>query len=157
MRLTSIAAGVLVLGLGAAYAAADPTEWSLLPNDPERFCNLPPESPEVTTIQFAIDQTSEVRLEVWSPDTTSILTTLIQGQLAAGYHTRVWSGDDDGGEPLPAALYPIKLIARELGGGAVLFEAMNSVRIECATPVEPRTWGAIKRARVTRTRGTLVD
>lgn len=139
LRIVRALAALAVLAI-ASPASAQPPPWSLLQNDPDPFCN----DPGVTVIQFAAPQVAEVRLEVWSPDTTQVVRTIVHGALPAGFHAVVWDGKDDAASLLPDARYPYSLTALSTSTGALLFGDMRVAEISCATPAVPDGWGRMK-------------
>ena len=76
-----------------------PTEFQLGQNAPNPFCADPQVAgSSATEIQFALPLRTEIRLTVWSPDTTTVVRTLVYGVLSAGYHSVWWDGRDTGGQ-----------------------------------------------------------
>ena len=91
----------LVLAIPRA-APADPPQppdhFELFQNIFDPFC--PTGGGGATDIRFMMPQQAAVLLEVWNPDTTVVLRTLVHGVLPAGYHSFIWDGTDDGGMDL---------------------------------------------------------
>jgi hypothetical protein len=133
-----IAAVSLLLFIFAASASAQ--SWELRQNVPDPFCN----TPGSTTVEFAVSQSAEVLVEVWSPDTTQVVRTLVHAMLAAGLHAVAWDGKDDALVVLPEGVYPYSFTALEPGTGGLLFSDMRSATIACTTPTEPETWSRVK-------------
>jgi hypothetical protein len=130
---------LLILTLGAVGSASGqpPPAFALRQNEPNPFCGQ-------TRIEFALPIQVQVTLQVWNPDSTQVVRTLIQGVLPAGYHSIIWDGCDDGGTALANGSYPYVLTATEEPGGPPVFEASFRAAIDCPTPTRTRTWGAIK-------------
>ena len=63
-----------------------------------------------TRIDFSLPSTGPVRLELFSIRGERIVT-LIDSRLASGPHTAVWTGQDEGGRPVPSGLYFYRLTA----------------------------------------------
>jgi len=61
-----------------------------------------------TLISFAVDRDREIRLSVWDVS-GRLVRTLIAGAVDAGRHDALWQGDDDGGRPVAAGVYFLKL------------------------------------------------
>jgi hypothetical protein len=139
--LLVIPALVALFVAGMALAQPPLPDWTLSQNFPNPFCN---ESSN-TRIQYALAQQSETLLEVWSPDTVSVLRVLVNGAQSAGYYEFVWDGRDGEGVLLPNGEYPYSLTATQPGGGPVLFEGMLVASIICV-PIghSTDTWSKIK-------------
>jgi hypothetical protein len=138
---TILALMVLGLLIAAAPAAAQPPpEWSLQQNDPNPFCN----NPGVTAIRFTAPQAAEVRLEIWSPDTTQVVRALVHGILNAGQYEVVWDGKDGMAALLPRDSYPYSLTAFDAFTGGFFFSDMRVAEISCVSPTVPDTWGRVK-------------
>ncbi len=121
----------------SAFAECSGSVWCLDQNDPNPFC------PETggTEIRLAVEQSSHVLLQVLSPDSASVSRTLIDGLLAAGLHSVVWDGRNDGGFVLPTGVYPYRMVA---GGEEVIFEDIKMATIDCQTAIQPTSWSRIK-------------
>lgn len=128
---------ILLLGIVGSASGQPPPEFVLHQNDPNPFCGQ-------TRIEFALSISVQATLQVWNPDSTQVVRTLIQGMLPAGYHSVIWDGRDDGGAALPNGSYPYVLTAIEEPGGPPVFEASFRAAIDCPAPARTRTWGAIK-------------
>jgi len=140
-RLLLLVPGIALL-LTAGMALAQPLpDWALEQNSPNPFCN----ESSITRIQYALNQQSEVLLQVWSPDTSVVVRVLVDGTQSAGYFEVVWDGSDDGGALVDNGEYPYSLTATQTGGGPVLFEGMLVASIHCV-PIgsDQDTWGKIK-------------
>lgn len=140
-RLMLFLSAVLILAPGM-NAAQPPGHFELLQNVPNPFC--PSDIGGITDIRFALPQQSEVLLEVWNPDTTAVVRTLVQGALAAGYHSMAWDGSDDGGSDLVAGTYPYSLTAIDPDSGDTLFQNTLAATIDCTVASKTGTWGRIK-------------
>jgi len=84
------------LTTGVAEDRGIPTTMSLAQNFPNPF------NP-ATSIEFALPEATNVRLEVYNA-IGELVTTLIDGPMSAGYHTHVFSAPD-----LPSGLYLYRL------------------------------------------------
>ena len=76
---------------------AVPTEFVLDQNYPNPF------NPS-TTVNFRLPEEMNVTLNVYDLN-GRLVTTLIQGNLVAGYHTAQWNGTDINGSPVSAGIY----------------------------------------------------
>ncbi len=61
-----------------------------------------------TTIAFALDAATSVRLRIYSLDGRSV-RVVHQGALSAGVHQMAWNGRDDAGKPVAAGSYVVRL------------------------------------------------
>ncbi|MCK5833270.1 T9SS type A sorting domain-containing protein [bacterium] len=80
---------------------------------PEAFAlcqNLPNPFNATTVISYEIPVNSEVSLEVYSVLGQKV-TTLVSGEVEAGYRSVVWDGTDSEGKPVPTGIYFYKLDA----------------------------------------------
>ncbi len=80
-----------------------PQVFALQQNYPNPF------NPE-TTIQFALLQTAEVTLAIYST-TGQHIRTLVRESLQAGSHRIIWNGRDDRGENVSSGIYIYKMTA----------------------------------------------
>lgn len=125
----------------AVLAGGPPNMWELNQNDPNPFC---PEE-EVTTIEFAAPEVADVQLVVLDSDgSEDVVRTIADGALPAGFFSYLWDGRNDADVILPDGSYPYRLIARESGGGSLLFEGERTAVLDCSTPTETRSWGRVK-------------
>ena len=135
----------LVLAIPCA-APADPPQppdhFELFQNFPDPFC--PTDDGGVTQIQFMMPQQAAVLLEIWSPDTTVVVRTLVHGVLPAGYHSIIWDGSDDDGVDLTSGAYPYSMTATDPDNGDSLFYDILVATIDCTVATRPGTWGGIK-------------
>jgi len=140
-RLLLLASGLVVLSMTGLALAQEPPDWALSQNLPNPFCN----ESSITKIQYALNQQSEVLLQVWSPDTSVVVRVIVDGAQAAGYHEVDWDGRDGGAALVGNGEYPYSLTATQIGGGPVLFEGMLVASIHCV-PIgsDQDTWGKIK-------------
>ncbi len=138
MKLIAIALTAVVL-LATLASAQLPDSLALHQNEPDPFCV--DDLPGKTAIRFELPQALQTRLEVWNPDTTYVVRTLIEGHLAAGVYEIVWDGRDALGEFVEAGAYPYTMT---VSFDIVSFEIMRVATMSCDTPVRESTWGAIK-------------
>ncbi len=141
MRLTAAVLATILL-LACSALAQPPGEFVLHQNEPDPFCLEV--FPNGTAIRFELPQNAHVRLEVSSPDTTSVVRTLIDGNLITGYHEVIWDGRDTLGEVVEDGAYPYTMTAAEAPGGPVLYEETLVATVSCGSPVDEITWGCIK-------------
>ncbi len=93
------------LTLSTGPDGALPTEFALEGNYPNPF------NPS-TTINFALPQTSEVKLMIYNIR-GQLVRTLVSGFREAGHHKVVWNGRDKSGVPVASGLYIYRLRAGE--------------------------------------------
>ena len=74
-----------------------PQSYNLQQNYPNPF------NPE-TTIRFQIPGEGQVNLKIYNMRGQEI-TTLVDGQLSAGYHSIMWNGRDNHGKKVPSGMY----------------------------------------------------
>lgn len=139
-RFASI--GWVVGLLAATPALADtpvppPSSWLLLQNDPDPFC------PGATSINFAAPQPAEVELVVLSLDGASVLRTLVNEALQAGFFTVIWDGKGAGGSDLADGTYPYRLTARD-SVGTIVFQDVRAATLLCTVPASTAAWSTIK-------------
>jgi hypothetical protein len=134
-----VALGTPPLAALTGVPVPPPSSWSLEQNDPNPFC-----SAGATAIRFAAPVVADVQLLVFSPDSTAVVRTLVNSQLAAGLHAVNWDGRDDLLQPLADGRYPYVLLAVEVDTHAPLFVASKAATIFCPSGVERQTWGAVK-------------
>lgn len=132
---------LLAIFVASALWAQPPDHFELFQNIPDPFCNVPS---GVTEIRYQLPMQSVVLLEVWSPDTTAVVRTLVYGVQAPGFYTILWDGADGGGADLPDGAYPYSLTATDPDNGDSLFYDMLLATIDCSVAAEPETWGGIK-------------
>jgi hypothetical protein len=146
MKTAMVVLSVVLALAMPCIAPADPPQppdhFELFQNVFDPFC--PAIDGGVTDIRFMLPQESEVLLEVWNPDTTAVVRTLIHAALMAGYHSILWDGTDDGGSDLPSGAYPYSMTATDPDTGDPLFYDMLVATIDCTVATEPGTWGRIK-------------
>lgn len=129
-------------GPGSAPPLPPPKDWSLLQNSPDWFCPA-----QVSTeISFATVTTTHLLLQVWNPDSTRLVRTLIDGVWAAGRHSVRWDGRDSTGALVAASgTYPYRMIA---GDGSVLFSDTKYMHISCSADVAGDAAGERSRVRL---------
>ena len=118
-------------------SAQPPPDFALRQNDPEPFCGS-------TRIDLALPVAAEVSLVVWNPDSTQVVRTLIQGWMAAGYHSVIWDGLDDNGSGLASGSYPYVMTAIEVPGEPPALTGSLRATMDCPTPMQARSWGAVR-------------
>jgi hypothetical protein len=132
---------VLLLGLLLLTAGIDdpepPDAFELGQNVPNPFCGY-------TEIRMTLPQQAVVLLEVWNPEMTATLRTLVHGALPAGYHSVLWDGRDDDGFVLSDGNYPYTMTATDFGTGELLFDDVQVATLDCTVPVRPTVWSAFK-------------
>jgi hypothetical protein len=69
-------------------------------------CPNPVAPGEHTTLSFATPSAAQVRILIINTE-GYLVRTLIDGYLAAGYHSAWWDLRDDGGQPVPEGIYHI--------------------------------------------------
>lgn len=141
MGLTVLAM-LLAVTVTSASLAQPPDHFELKQSTPDPFC--PTSDGGITDIRFQLPVQSVVLLEVWSPDTTAVVRTLAYGVMAAGYHSILWDGTDDGGVDLTSGAYPYSMTATDPDSGDSLFYDMLTATIYCSVGTRPGTWGEIK-------------
>jgi len=77
----------------------------------------------VVTIQYALPQQSDVRLDIYNIVGQRV-ATVVAGVVAAGYHEAAWDGRDAGGRVVGSGLYLVRLATAE----AVLVQRMVVLR-----------------------------
>jgi len=82
-----------------------PTVFSLEQNYPNPF------NPE-TTIRFSLPKAAQVKLEIYNILGQRV-RVLVNGQLASGYHTATWNGEDDSGRLLSSGVYLYRIETNE--------------------------------------------
>ena len=65
-----------------------------------------------TTLRFALPKATKVTLEIYD-HTGRRVRTLVNTELAAGYHTATWNGTDDHGRKLSSGLYFYRMVTPE--------------------------------------------
>jgi len=93
----------------AEYVEVVPDKFSLNPIYPNPF------NPE-TAIPFELPENFKVIMEVYNI-MGRIVATLINDKLTCGYHSVIWNGRNDNGEPVASGLYIIKLNAISTDSG----------------------------------------
>jgi hypothetical protein len=79
-----------------------PAEFALYQNFPNPF------NPQ-TTIAFAMPQVSSVTLQILDGSDSTVIKTLVNGNLPAGYHQVLWDGTNDAGDYVTNHVYPYRL------------------------------------------------
>lgn len=77
----------------------------LLPNYPNPF------NPQ-TTIHFYLPERKQVTVGIFN-NIGQMVTTLVNGTLAAGHHELIWDGQDINGQPCASGIYYLQLISGE--------------------------------------------
>lgn len=112
-------------------------EYALGQNDPEPFCAS-------TSISFALPVEADVDLSVWSPDSTAVVRSLVVGHVTPGYHLVLWDGMDNSGHHLSNGSYPYVLTVVPAPGEPPAFVASHRATVDCPSPTNMGTWGAIR-------------
>ena len=141
MRLVAMVFAATLL-VASTTSAQVPDEFVLYQNEPDPFC--PSDSLAGTAIRLQLPRAAYIQLEVWSPDTTSVVRTLIEASLPAGFHELIWDGRDVLGEFVDNGVYPYTMTASDSPGGEVLSEQTLLATVECDSPVASTTWGWLK-------------
>lgn len=84
---------------------ADHSSYSLSPNVPNPFS-------QITHIGFNAPKKGAVKLEIFDIH-GSLVKTLLQGDIEAGYHELDWNGTDESGRNVPSGTYTYRLSAGE--------------------------------------------
>jgi flagellar hook assembly protein FlgD len=141
----ALRAGVVLCSLIAAASAwgqvGPPTQWELYQNDPNPFCADPS---GWTQFGFAAPQRAYVVLSIFSPDSTAVVRTLMDGIGMAGRYTFLWDGRDGGGVRAPDGRYPYALVATDAETQAPVFTASKAATVLCITGEGTTTWSAAK-------------
>jgi len=143
MRFVLLVAMTAIFSIQASNSIAQPPlpEWRLSQNNPNPFCN----KSTAPDIGYALAQPSFVALNVWSPDTTYVVRSILNMYQSAGSYMVRWDGRDNSGELVTQGDYPYSLTAYEEEGGPILFEDMLVASVRCEpTSNEAATWGRIK-------------
>ncbi len=142
MRLI-LMAGFLILAISTAVLAQFPMQQSFVlhQNEPNPFCA---QVDTTTCILFEMSRAAYVTLEVWTPDTTAVLRSLVKGYLAAGFHMVCWDGRDNSGQFVADAIYPYVMTVADSLGGPTVFADTLVATVECGTACEGNTWGRLK-------------
>ena len=96
-------------GLGQDWLTLDGAAIDL-PEDFELDANYPNPFNPVTTINFALPESADVRLEVYDMMGRRV-ATLINGQYAAGRYEATWNARSDAGTPVASGVYLYRLNA----------------------------------------------
>ncbi len=108
LKSYTVNVGAIFVGVYDPSATALETPVATLP---ERFWlaqNYPNPFNPATTIEFALPERAEVRLEVFNMLGQKIRTLLL-GTLSAGTHRLQWDGRDEAGNPAPSGIYFYRL------------------------------------------------
>ena len=142
-HLCSVLCLAIMAALVLPAVGQAPDEFELYQNDPNPFCNAP--GGEATVFAFFCPEEAYVKLQVLSPDTTSVVADLVNETKSAGYHSILWDGTDDDGTPLPLGSYPCAMTA--IVGRPPVFDFADTLMatIEClVVPVDDISWGRVK-------------
>jgi hypothetical protein len=106
-------------------------------NEPNPFCNA-------TRMQWAAPVAAHVRLDILSPDGATLLRTLHDQNVLAGFWTLVMGRARCDRHPARGRNHPYRLRATN-AAGALLFERTRTATVSCAeVGVEPRTWSGVR-------------
>jgi hypothetical protein len=133
---------LMAMAVSSVSLAQPPDHFELQQNLPDPFC--PTIDGGSADVRFQLPVQSVVLLEVWAPDTTVVVRTLVYGVMAAGYHSVIWDGADEGGADLTSGAYPYSMTATAPVSGDSLFYDMLTATIDCPVDTRPGTWGWIK-------------
>lgn len=89
--------------LQKVLAGGMPQSYSIFPNYPNPF------NP-VTTIKYDLPEESSVTLKIYNMMGHEI-TTLVNGNIEAGYQNVIWDGKDSHGNPVSSGMYLYRLVA----------------------------------------------
>jgi len=82
------------------------------PNDFSFISNYPnPFNPE-TTIQFGVNQSGPVKLQIFNA-TGQLIRTLMNASLSCGNHSVQWQARDDAGNPVASGIYFVRLTVQK--------------------------------------------
>ena len=128
----------LILPISVTAQVQPPAEFALYQNEPNPFCP----TLEWTSIRMDVATEILVSLQIWSPDTTTVIRTLLLGVLPVGRHSVAWDGRDTEGSLVPSGQYPYIMTAGNLP--EVTFADTLVAAAGCDTPTESWTWGWLK-------------
>ncbi|MFH0881764.1 MAG: T9SS type A sorting domain-containing protein [bacterium] len=77
---------------------------------PGKWTCGPHPGPPVVTIPFSLPENSPVRLEIYNILGQRVIT-LVDQQMRAGYHKRMWKGVNESGVELSSGVYFVKMRA----------------------------------------------
>ena len=142
-RITTflLAFGLAAACLASANAQLPPQSWSLDDVTPDPFCI---DIDGVALFSFNAPQAARFLFQIWSPDSTQAVATLFETAGSAGSYLLFWYGEDGEGVRVDDGDYPYTLIAWEVGGPTVLFEASKRFTVFCPAAVEERHWSHVK-------------
>ena len=115
---------LLAFVVPVSHAQPQIPTWKLEQNVPNPFCPL--QGP--TSVFFEMPKPAHVLLRVWSPDSTTVIRTFVDGDQEAGRHHITWDGKDDFGVPLEDGDYPCTMTA---GGSPAEFDTSMRATIDC--------------------------
>ncbi|MFH0990339.1 MAG: FlgD immunoglobulin-like domain containing protein [bacterium] len=81
--------------------------------------NFPNPFNPTTTLSYQLPQNALVTLEVYDLMGRKV-TTLVQAQKSAGYHSVVWNAKDAAGRSISSGTYLYRFVAQSLSGGKSL-------------------------------------
>jgi hypothetical protein len=128
----------LILPISVTAQVQPPAEFALYQNDPNPFCP----ALEWTNISMDVATEVQVSLQMWSPDTTTVIRTLLLGVLPVGRHSVAWDGRDTEGSPVSHGRYPYIMTAGN--PPEVTFADTLVAAAGCDTPTGSWTWGWLK-------------
>ena len=129
--------------VGLAFAQL-PDQFVLHQNEPNPFCNTVERSDTSTTILYEVPQLAHVVIQAWSPDTLSVVRTIVDWDYGPGLYGVLWDGRDYSGMLLPDGYYPYVMVATEPEQRLVLFADTLIAQIDCETSMEGDSWGRVK-------------
>jgi hypothetical protein len=104
--------GRIVMGSPASTAIGEPTDAPGVPTRYELVQNHPNPFNPVTQIRFSLPADGPVKLTVHNV-AGQLVRTLVDRDLAAGYHAVVWQGVDAQGSAVPTGVYFYRLETRD--------------------------------------------
>ena len=85
---------------------------TLMPNITKLYQNYPNPFNPSTTIKYNLKDNSNIKIDLYNTKGQKISTLINQNQVA-GYHSIVWDGNDDFGNSVSSGLYLYKLVINE--------------------------------------------
>ncbi|MFQ5769788.1 MAG: FlgD immunoglobulin-like domain containing protein, partial [bacterium] len=103
-----------------------PTNFALFQNYPNPF------NPE-TEIRFYLDESRKINLKIYNA-LGQLINTLVQDEMAAGFHTVVWDGTNENGLQVPTGVYIYSLeLSRNVLKGNLLVNVSLERRVRRMT------------------------
>ncbi|MDZ7268990.1 MAG: right-handed parallel beta-helix repeat-containing protein [candidate division KSB1 bacterium] len=102
--------------------AAVVTQYELAQNYPNPF------NPG-TVIKFALPQVGRVQLHIYN-STGQLVRTLVDGEMAQGWHELSWDGRDQTGQTMATGIYLYRLTAQDASGGTLFSETRRMIMVK---------------------------